>query len=151
MTNEQLKEKLIIFEPEAVFAETKQYLTINIAREKLFYFAKHLKESEELLFDYLFSLTGIDRQKSFEVVYHLDSSKYKHVLVLKTEIEDRENPSVDSVCNIWRTAEFHEREVFDLFGIRFNNHPDLRRIFLDDDWQGYPLRKNYTDDKIVQR
>jgi len=151
MTNEQLKEKILTIEPSVVITENKQVLYVNIAKEKLFFLAKKLKETEELFFDYLVNITGVDRQKSMEVVYHLDSSKYRHLIVLKTDTADRENPAIDSVCSIWRTAEFHEREVFDFFGIRFNNHPDMRRLFLDDDWQGYPLRKDYVDDKIVQR
>jgi NADH:ubiquinone oxidoreductase subunit C len=80
------------------------------------------------------------------VVYHLRSTKLGHELVLKVKTEDRENPSFDTVCDIWRTAEFHEREIFDLLGIRFNNHPDLRRMFLDENWVGYPLRKDYSDE-----
>ena len=79
------------------------------------------------------------------VVYHLFSTKYNHGIVLKTRTADRENPHLDSVSDIWKTADFHEREVFDLLGIRFTNHPDLRRLFLDSSW-GYPLRKDYVDD-----
>ena len=67
-------------------------------------------------------------------------------MVLKVKISDRENPAVDTVSDIWKTAEFHEREVYDLFGIKFNNHPDLRRILLEEDWEGYPLRKDYKDE-----
>lgn len=151
MTNDQLKEKITAIEPEAVFSENKQYLTLSIPKEKLFAFAEKLKGSEALKFDFLFNITGVDRQKSLEVVYHLDSSVYRHVLVVKTETTDRENPRIDSVCSIWHTAEFHEREVFELFGIKFNNHPDLRRLLLEDDHVGYPFRKDYVDDNIVQR
>jgi NADH-quinone oxidoreductase subunit C len=71
--------------------------------------------------------------------------------VLKVRTADRENAEVDSVNDIWATAEFHEREVFDLLGVRFNNHPDLRRLFLDDEW-GFPLRKDYRDEiNIIER
>jgi NADH:ubiquinone oxidoreductase subunit C len=64
----------------------------------------------------------------------------------------RVNPNFDTVCGLWRTAEWHEREIFDLLGIKFNNHPDLRRLFLDDEWVGYPLRKDYKDDiNIIER
>ena len=62
------------------------------------------------------------------------------------KIEDRQNPKIDSMYSLYKTADFHEREIFDLFGIKFNNHPDLRRIFLDDDWEGFPLRKDYVDE-----
>ena len=84
--------------------------------------------------------------KYLMVVYHLESTKQGHTIVLKVKTEDRQNPVFDTVCDIWRTAEFHEREIFDLLGIRFNNHPDLRRLFLDENWVGYPLRKDYQDE-----
>ncbi len=79
------------------------------------------------------------------LVYHLRSTKHDHIIVLKTRTSDRETPIFDSVSDIWKTAEFHEREVFDLLGIKFKNHPDLRRLFLDSSW-GFPLRKDYVDD-----
>lgn len=68
---------------------------------------------------------------------------------MKAKITDRENPAVDTICNIWRTAEFHEREVYDLFGIKFNNHPDLRRILLETTRVGFPLRKDYKDEANI--
>jgi NADH:ubiquinone oxidoreductase subunit C len=84
--------------------------------------------------------------KYLEVVYHLESTTLTHQLVLKVRTDDRENGSVDTVCDIWRTAELHEREAYDLLGIRFNNHPDLRRFFLEEGWIGHPLRKDYVDE-----
>ncbi len=73
-------------------------------------------------------------------------------MVLKSSIADRNNPEIDSVFDIWVGAEYHEREIFDLFGIHFKNHPDLRKIFLDNDWVGFPLRKDYIDEiNIVER
>ena len=71
---------------------------------------------------------------------------WRNLLVFSAQTADREDPNLDTVCDIWPTAEFHEREVYDLFGIRFNNHPDLRRLLLTDDWEGYPLRKDYVDE-----
>ena len=79
------------------------------------------------------------------MVYHINSTKYRHTIVVKTRIDSRENPAVDTLSDIWKTAEFHEREVFDLFGITFRNHPDLRRLFLEDDY-GFPLRKDFIDE-----
>jgi NADH:ubiquinone oxidoreductase subunit C len=79
------------------------------------------------------------------MVYHLNSTIYKHTAVVKTRINDREKPVVDTLSDIWKTAEFHEREVFDLFGISFMNHPDMQRLFLDDGY-GFPLRKDFTDE-----
>jgi NADH:ubiquinone oxidoreductase subunit C len=87
----------------------------------------------------------VDLADHMQVVYHLKSTELNHYVVIKAQIKTREKPEIDSVCDIWRTAEFHEREVFDLFGIVFKNHPDLRRIFLDTDWVGFPLRKDYED------
>jgi NADH:ubiquinone oxidoreductase subunit C len=76
----------------------------------------------------------------------LESTTHRHIVVVKVATENREEPVFDSVYDIWATAEFHEREVFDFFGIRFNNHPNLKRLFLTEDWIGYPLRKDYEDE-----
>ncbi|MBI4646655.1 MAG: NADH-quinone oxidoreductase subunit C [Bacteroidia bacterium] len=152
MSNEELTQKIKFFEPDAETAIGSQYVTVTVSPDKLNDLAKKLKESEDTFFDYLFCLTGMDWGDNLGVVYHLDSTKYHHNLVLKTKTTDREHPAIDSVCDIWKTAEFLEREVFDLFGITFNNHPDMRRIFLEDDWKGYPLRKDYVDkENIVER
>ena len=83
------------------------------------------------------------------MVYHLLSKTHQHTIVLKAKISNRENAEIETVCNIWRTAELLEREVFDLFGVKFINHPDLRRLFLSDDWNGYPLRKDYVDENMI--
>jgi len=145
MNNKELKQKILSI-------ENNQFLSFNIPLNDFHNLAKNLKESEATSFDYLFCLTGMDYGDSLGVVYHLRSTKHKHEIVLKVKAGDRENPVIDSVCDIWKTAEFHEREVFDLFGIKFNNHPDLRRIFLDEKWQGHPLRKDYVDEvNIVER
>ena len=79
-------------------------------------------------------------------MYHLTSTRLHHSLELKVKTDDREHPSFDTISDIWKTAEFFEREVWDLFGIRFTDHPDMRRFFLEEDWVGYPLRKDYTDE-----
>ena len=100
---------------------------------------------KRLSFDFLFCLTGVDYGQDLGVIYHLRSTKYGHTIVLKTRISDREHPQIDSVADLWSTADLNEREVFDLLGIRFTNHPDLRRLFLDSSW-GFPLRKDYVDD-----
>ena len=83
------------------------------------------------------------------MVYHLMSKKHRHVLVIKVKLDDTTAPAIDTVSDIWKTAIFHEREVYDLFGVRFNNHPDMRRILLDESWDGYPLRKNYVDENMI--
>jgi len=130
--------------PEAEVSEGKNYIEITVPASKLFSTARKLRESEETLFDYLISITGVDYGQDLGVVYHMNSTRHGHILVLKVRTE-RENPNLDSVCEIWKTAEFQEREVYDLLGIKFNNHPDLRRLFLDSSW-GFPLRKDYKDD-----
>jgi NADH:ubiquinone oxidoreductase subunit C len=81
----------------------------------------------------------------FNMVYHLESTDKRHIVVVKAKLEDRVKPELPTVCDIWRTAEMHEREAYDLMGIRFTNHPDLRRLFLTEEWVGYPLRKDYDD------
>jgi NADH-quinone oxidoreductase subunit C len=141
----QLGELVKSLKPDAEVKEGKQFIEVTVPSSDLFSLAKRLREREETLFDFLVSLTGVDYGNDMGVIYHLNSTKYGHMIVLKTRTSGRENPVLDSVCNIWQTAEFHEREVYDLLGIRFNNHPDLRRLFLDSSW-GYPLRKDYVDD-----
>jgi NADH/F420H2 dehydrogenase subunit C len=146
MDHALLKERIMGLVPDAEFQENKQFLTFLIPAEKLHSLALKLKYETDLAFDYLFCLSGVDMVKFLEVVYHLESTSHKHQLVLKVRTTDREAGSVDTVCDIWRTAEFHEREIYDLLGIRFSNHPDLRRIFLEEDWKGHPLRKDYVDE-----
>ena len=151
MTRGELKNKIISFGidisfPEEVEAEETQFLTLSVNSSKLHELAKQLKEDSNTSFDYMFCQTGIDWLENMEVVYHLRSTSHDHEVVVRAQITDREDPIVDSVYDLWKTADFHEREIFDLLGIRFNNHPDLRRIFLDDDWEGFPLRKDYVDE-----
>jgi len=152
MNNEELKQTILSILPSAVFEDNTQFLSIQIPAEQIHDFAKKIKESETISFDYLFCLTGIDYGDSLGVIYHLRSTKYRHEIVVKIKTSDRETTAVDTVCDIFKTAEFHEREIFDLFGIKFNHHPDLRRILLDESWEGYPLRKDYIDEvNIVER
>jgi NADH-quinone oxidoreductase subunit C len=141
----QLGEFVKSFLPEVEVKEGKQYCEVTVAPDKLYAAATLLREKEEALFDYLICLSGVDYGKDLGVVYHLNSTRHGHMIVLKVRTTDRENPIFDSVSDIWKTADFHEREAFDLLGIRFNNHPDLRRLFLDSSW-GYPLRKDYVDE-----
>jgi NADH-quinone oxidoreductase subunit C len=105
----------------------------------------YLRDDPELQFNYLMCLSGVDygAGKPLGVVYHLQSITLMHQIVLKVELP-RTSPSVPSVALIWRTADWHEREAYDLFGIWFEGHPDPRRIFLPDDWEGHPLRKDYV-------
>jgi len=106
-----------------------------------------LHTNEKTYFDSLSCLSGLDNgpeKNTMEVIYNLYSIPYDLHLMLKTEL-DRKNPLIDSVTEIWRTADWHEREAYDLLGIQFKGHPDLRRILLPDDWEGHPLRKDYVE------
>ena len=146
MDNEALKQQITSWEPAAELVEEgSQFLNVIVTPDQLSALAEKLRNEEAMDFDYMFCLTCVDYPEHFMMVYHLRSMKHKHEMVLKARIDDKENPTVDTLSNIWRTAEYHEREVYDLFGIKFNNHPDLRRILLDEDWKGYPLRKDYVD------
>ena len=102
-----------------------------------------LRSHPELAFDFLSSISGVDHKERIEVVYHLFSLIKKHRFTVKVCL-DRENPEIDTVTDIWPGANWHEREAFDLVGVRFKGHPDLRRILLAEDWQGHPLLKDYT-------
>ena len=147
MTNEALQKLIGSWIPELEFTEEgSQYLNITVTPDALYQFMTALKDNEDTRFDYLFCLTGIDWGAELGVIYHLESTEHRHCVVVKVKTADRENPTLDSVWDIWRTAEFHEREVFDFFGITFNNHPNLKRLFLTDEWSGFPLRKDYVDE-----
>ena len=106
---------------------------------------QELYQNPSTYFDMLSCLTGIDNgpeANTMEVVYNLYSIPFNHHLMLKVVLS-RENPEIDSVSQIWQTANWHEREAFDMYGIKFNGHPDLRRILMPADWEGHPLRKDY--------
>jgi NADH-quinone oxidoreductase subunit C len=102
-----------------------------------------LRDEDALQFDYMSCLTGIDNKDSFAVVYHLYSTTLKHSIVVKV-ILAHDKPQVPSVERIWKTANWHERETYDMYGIYFDGHPDLERILCPDDWVGFPLRKDYV-------
>lgn len=123
-----------------------------IQPEKIAEVCLELRDNEKTYFDFLACLSGVDygvESNRFGVVYHLSSIPYKNRLVLKVEKEhlrSKDNlPSFPSVVSVWRTAEWHEREAYDLLGIFFEGNPDLRRILLPDDWDGHPLRKDYVN------
>ena len=147
MTNEALQTLIGNWIPELEFTqEGSQFLNILVKPEQLHELMTKLKNDKETNFDYLFCLSGVDWGAALGVVYHIESTTFRHIVVVKVQTEDRENPTFDTVCDIWKTAEFHEREVFDFFGIKFNNHPNLKRLFLTEDWDGFPLRKDYVDE-----
>ena len=144
MNNEELKLKLGELLPLAGFEESTEWVTVAIEPADGKSIARQLRYIAGLDFDYLFCLTCIDWKTHFTMVYHLTSTIHRHTLVVKAKL-DRNQPEIETVSDIWLTAEFHEREVYDLFGVRFLNHPDLRRLFLTEEWEGWPLRKDYED------
>jgi NADH-quinone oxidoreductase subunit C len=127
------------------------YLTVSV--EQLTDICRFLRDDERLFFDLLACITAIDNgpeANTMEVVYNLTSIPYEHNLMLKVlvprNVKGAKLPSVPSLAHIWRTADWHEREAFDLVGIQFSGHPDLRRILLPTDWVGHPLRTDYQEE-----
>src|SRR6478609_6550085 len=133
MTNEELRQYITQQVPAAVVEES-QFLNAIVDGSEVLPLLKSLRENPDTEFDYLFCQSGVDWKDFFYVVYHLTSKKHKHTVVIKARIADRLNPQLESAAGIWKTAEMHELEIFDLFGIRFLHHPNLRRLFLDDTW-----------------
>lgn len=145
MTNEALKEKISELLPAATFDETGQWLTINVEASDWKLLAGQLRENPSLFFDFLFCLTCIDWKTHLTMVYHLDSTKFRHNIVIKSNI-DKGNSAIETVSNIWQTANFHEREVYEMFGVNFIGHPDLRLLILPDGWEGKkPMLKDFED------
>ena len=105
--------------------------------------ATYIKNTPGLEFNYLASITAVDYDDYFEVVYHLTSLRHNHSLVMKTRCYDRDNPRLPSVVGLWRGADFQEREIYDLMGISFDGHPNMTRLFLWDSFEGHPLRRDY--------
>jgi NADH:ubiquinone oxidoreductase subunit C len=153
MTNTELQEKISALNPNVTFTEeATEFLTIQVAKEEWHDLAIQLKNNPEFHFDYLFCETGMDYGQELGVIYHLRSVDLGHELVVKvnTKAEKLEDDTrglayIDTVSDIWRTAEQHEREIHDLFGIRFNNHPNMKVLILPENWEGYPMRKDYDD------
>ncbi len=140
--------------PEAILGEQnveiQPQLVIN--QSKLLEVCIELQNNSSLYFDFLSCITGIDngpKAGTMEVIYHLYSIPFDHKISLRVELkrtlENEKLPSIPTVSHIWRTAIWHEREIFDLLGINFENHPDQRRILLPEDWVGFPLRKDYKE------
>ncbi len=125
---------------------------IQIPSTDLIHVAENLFQNPECYFDMLSCITGIDNgveANTMECVYTLYSIPFNFQLMLKV-ILPRENPEIDSVNNIWKSANWLEREIFDMYGIHFKNHPDLRRILLPADWEGHPLRKDYKQQEYYR-
>ena len=145
MVNEELKIKIAELLPAAVFEEGGEWINIAIAPAEWKPLATQLRHKDDLVFDFLFCVTCVDWKTHLGMVYHLTSTKYRHNLVIKIKL-DRTLPRIETVADIWRTAEFNEREAYEMFGVEFINHPDLRLLILPDGWEGRnPMRKDFED------
>lgn len=140
-----LKEVLPHAQPEA---RSDGWVELKLDRDGWQEVATSLRDSPQLNFDYLSMISAVDyKEKGFQVVYHLLSLMANQKLVVKIDLPDREDAKLPSVIDVWPTAAFHEREAWDLMGIWFDGHPNLRRILMREDWVGHPLRKDYVDDR----
>ena len=145
MGNEEIKAKITELLPTAVFEEGGEWININVEAGDWLPLAQKLRNDETLYFDHLFCLTCIDWKTHLSMVYHLSSTKFRHNIVIKIKL-DNIKPEVETVSHIWKTANFHEREVYEMFGVNFLNHPDLRLLILPDGWEGKnPMRKDFED------
>ena len=115
---------------------------VMVAAERLADVCRFLRDDAATRFDFLRLISTVDRGPHLSSVYHLYSYEHHHAIVLRVDV-DREAPRVPSVASIWPAAEWHEREAFDMMGIVYENHPELTRILLPNDWEGFPLRKDY--------
>jgi len=149
MTIDALKNMISQQLPDLKMEESCDFPVLFVPSEELIDVACLLIFQKDMYFDMLACETAVDRQTHFEMVYHLTSTKFRHDLVLKVMVENRNEPKVASVAKLWKSAELFECEIFDLFGIWFSNHPNLRRLFMPDDWEGYPLRKDYDPNKVT--
>lgn len=126
--------------------EFRGQVSVTVNKGRILEIMGYLHKTPELYFDYLADLCGVDymgkKEIRFEVVYQLLSIKYNKMIRIKAEVSE-DDCSIDSVVGIWAGADWHERECYDMFGISFKGHPDLRRILMPEDWDGYPLRKDY--------
>jgi NADH-quinone oxidoreductase subunit C len=133
----QLEEKF----PGCIEETVKDSLVIKA--DSLLQVAEYLRDTDSLKFDYFNYITAVDYYSYFEVVYQLTSMEHNHTIIIKTRCYDREKPVVPSVIGLWQGADLQEREIYDLMGVQFEGHPNLKRIFLWEGFKGYPLRKDY--------
>jgi NADH-quinone oxidoreductase subunit C len=145
MTNEELKTKITELPASAVFDETGEWLSVSVDAKDWLPFAQQLRQEESLQFDYLFCVTCIDWKTHLQMVYHLSSTIFRHNIVVRSVL-NTDKPQIETVSHLWKTAEFHEREAYEMFGVDFLNHPDLRLLILPDGWEGRnPMRKDFED------
>lgn len=148
LTSEQIHQRLVSKFAEAIgpLSPPKKDPFCTVAGSRVVEVCRFLKSDPALAFDFLEDLTATDHPKEnlIRVVYHFYSYEHRHLFVAKVEL-DRAKPEIDTVEVVWKAANWLEREVYDLFGVLFKGHSDLRRIMLPDDWQGHPLRRDYSE------
>lgn len=138
----EISGKILIDQLERLSDDEASELVIKVAPEAISDLAKYLLEKPELRFNSLMSLSAVDLGEELQVVYHLFSLEHRHKMTIKVNVP-KDTPKVQTVSKVWPTAGWHEREAYDLLGVVFEGHEDLRRILLPDDWEGHPLRKDY--------
>ncbi len=145
MGNEELKTKITELLATATFDETGEWLSVSVDPKDWPALAHQLRHEDSLQFDHLFCVTCVDWKTHLSMVYHLSSTIFRHNIVIKSVLQ-LDKPDIGSVSHIWKTAEFHEREAYEMFGVNFLNHPDLRLLILPDGWEGRnPMRKDFED------
>lgn len=152
MDSEELLDIVERIESGATKREKSDRPAVHVPVDRLLSAMRRLRNYQWLSFDMLVTHTAIDwpDDNRFELVYLLYSTVHGHSLMVTSSVP-RLNPVAPTVSSIWPTAEWQEREAYDLFGIQYDNHPDLRRVFLEDDWEGFPLRKDYQDPYMLER
>ena len=152
MDREKLQQSVLEALPDSSPRDEADRPAVLIPAEGMLEAFRILKEREDLAFDMLLDHTAIDwpQEGKIELVYQLYSTRHSHWLMACVML-DRDRPVADTVCHLWEIAQWQEREVFDMFGVLYRHHPDLRRLFLEDDWEGHPLRKDYEDDYMLER
>lgn len=146
MTGPEIAERLRAAFPGALletkFEEKQSWMRVN--PESIERTCRFLHDEPDLAFDSLMCLSGVDRPQELECVYHLYSNRHRHSITLKAGVP-KDRTDIPTVSTVWKGADWFEREAFDLVGIRFSGHPDLRRIMMPEDWVGHPLRKDYKE------
>lgn len=148
MNQEEIKEKVLSeFGPDIIQDSVyfRDQIGVTVSKEKILHVCRYLKEDPELSFNFLSFVAAVDRLPKtprFEVVYQVHSLKHNHRFRVKALVEET-SASIDSVVPVWPTADWHERETAEMFGITFNNHPDPRKLLLPDGWNVHPLRKDF--------
>lgn len=151
MDGEALVQAVIGFGLGAEKREKADRPAVRVPADTLAAAMTRLRDDETLAFDMLLDHTAIDwlAAGTFELIYNLYSTVHGHYLMVSATVP-RARPVVPTVSGLWDAAHWQEREVFDLLGVEYDGHPDLRRLFLEDDWQGFPLRKDYTDEDMLR-